>query len=59
MPGINLSLIAVKKHQDQGISYKRKHLIVAGLVSEIYFIIIRVGHAGKHDAGEGTESSTS
>ena len=52
--------IAVKRHHDHGNSYKRKHLIGAGL----QFRGLVHYHRGRwctdrHDVGEGAESTTS
>jgi hypothetical protein len=51
----------VKRHHDHSNSYKRKHLIEAGLqfqrFSPFFFIVKTWWYAGRHGAEEGAESS--
>jgi hypothetical protein len=54
--------IAVKRHHDQGNSYKGKHLIGAGLHFKRFNPLSYQEawqHPGTHGAGAGTESSAS
>ena len=51
--------IAVKKHHDQGNSYKDKHLIGAGLQFQRFSPLSSWQHPGRQCALEGAECSTS
>ena len=55
--------IAMKRHHDQGNSYKGQHLIGAGFQFQRFYTLLSWQkawhHLGRHDAGEGAESSTS
>jgi hypothetical protein len=54
--------IAVKRHHDQGNSYKGQHLIGAGLQVQRFSPLSSRWeawqHPGRHDAGEGAESTS-
>ena len=58
-----LSVSLLQRHHDHGYSYKRKHLLRAGLqvqrFSQLSSLWEAWWHAGKHGAGEGAKSSTS
>jgi hypothetical protein len=60
---LSSGFIAVNGHHDQGNSYKRKHLIGTGLqfqrLSPLASWWETWQSAGRHDAGEGAENSTS
>jgi hypothetical protein len=53
--------IVVKRHLDQGKSYKKQHLIRAGLQLQRFSLVSSWQeawwHAGRHSAGEGDKSS--
>ena len=54
--------ISIKRHHDQGDSYKGQHLIGAGLKFHRFSLLSEqeaCQHAGRHGAGEGAESSIS
>jgi len=58
-PCLSQALIAVNRHHDQGKSYKRQHLIGAGL--QVQPIIIKAGtwqHPGRHGVRELSSTSS-
>ena len=50
--------IAVLRHNDQGNSYKTKHLIGTGLKFHTFRPLLSWQHPGRYGAGERAESST-
>jgi len=62
-PGGYLGLVAMKRHRDNGNSYKGKHWVGAGLQFQRFSPLLpwqgAWRHAGSCGAGEGAESSTS
>jgi hypothetical protein len=60
---LSYGFLAVKRHHDRSSIYKGQCLIGAGLQSERFSPVSSWPeaweHPGRHDAGEGTESSTS